>query len=125
MSRTDSPLLRHVGGLAPYAARAVSTARRAARRVAHAVGHGARITWALFSVDNLSITLIPGALCTLSAWSVAGHRLGALAGVLAVAVVYFFLYGALAILDVVIAYRVARLRTPRDDHRTYLIYCWC
>jgi 4-hydroxybenzoate polyprenyltransferase len=52
-----------------------------------------RTTWALFSVDNVSVTIIPGAIFTVSVWFATTVPSSPLYLVLGRAMIYFFLYG--------------------------------
>jgi 4-hydroxybenzoate polyprenyltransferase len=61
--------------------------------VSRALLREARIIGAVFSLDNLSVTVVPGGLFTLSAWVVSGGSVSAVAGILAASLWYFFLYG--------------------------------
>lgn len=52
-----------------------------------------RLTWALFTLDNTFITLVPGVLFTTSMWAVSGQPGSTFTGTVARSAVYFFLYG--------------------------------
>jgi 4-hydroxybenzoate polyprenyltransferase len=99
MTTASSPLPPHPG---PDPARTVVPAevarqdRPSTREAITARGRFAselRLTWALLSIDNVSITIVPGVLFTVSAWHAAGLPARILPQVLVGAVAYFFLYG--------------------------------